>query len=169
MQVAFTRSACAAAQAGDVFRVKSLIERNPAQLHSDGCQGMALGQSGGGYIIGPCGWPAGHLLPVAYGLPRVVFACSERSLHLGHNSGCVAVCAPAGSSGYTPLHYAARENHLDVVRLLLSLGERGVVTRPAVLYVGGGRPAGVLAGWWVGVFQPQVPDPCPCCCMPHRC
>jgi hypothetical protein len=66
-EVAFSRSAAAAAQRGDYFKVKTLVERNPAQLHCDGHQ---------------------------------------------------------GASGYTPLHYASRENHADVVSLLLSLGKR---------------------------------------------
>ena len=31
--------------------------------------------------------------------------------------------SPAGASGYTPLHYAAREGHASLVRLLLAAGE----------------------------------------------
>ncbi|KAL4419244.1 hypothetical protein ABPG77_001182 [Micractinium sp. CCAP 211/92] len=64
-EVAFAKSAAAAAQAGDYLRVKSLIARNPAAVHDDG-----------------------------YG----------------------------GTSGYTPLIYAAREGHAAVVQLLLESG-----------------------------------------------
>lgn len=45
-EVAFTRSAAAAAQAGDLFRVKSIIERSPAQLHGDGYQGTECSKEG---------------------------------------------------------------------------------------------------------------------------
>lgn len=38
-EVAFTKSAAAAAQAGDYLRVKSLIARNPAAVHDDGYGG----------------------------------------------------------------------------------------------------------------------------------
>lgn len=38
-ELSFTRSAAAAAQAGDYFRVKSMVSRNPAALHDDGCGG----------------------------------------------------------------------------------------------------------------------------------
>ena len=41
-EVAFSRSAAAAAQSGDYFRLKSVIERQPAQLHDDGYQGEYL-------------------------------------------------------------------------------------------------------------------------------
>mgnify|MGYP002413607140 CR=1 FL=1 len=35
-EMEFTRSACAAAQAGDVARLATLIERNPGCVHHDG-------------------------------------------------------------------------------------------------------------------------------------
>ena len=38
-EVAFDRSACAAASRGDYFAVKSIIARQPGQLHSDGSGG----------------------------------------------------------------------------------------------------------------------------------
>lgn len=38
-EVSFAKSAAAAAQAGDLFRVKSLIARNPSALHDDGYGG----------------------------------------------------------------------------------------------------------------------------------
>ena len=44
-EVSFEKSACAAAQAGDLFRVSSLVRRNPSLLHEDGYKGRlgALG------------------------------------------------------------------------------------------------------------------------------
>ena len=64
-EMEFTRSACAAAQAGDVARLATLIERNPGCVHHDGT--------------------------------------GERT-------------------GYTPLHYAARNGHAECVALLLRSG-----------------------------------------------
>lgn len=49
----------------------------------------------------------------------------EHSAH-GNSLGCsrfymfAHVCA--GQSGYTPLHYAARSGHLEVVRMLIKAG-----------------------------------------------
>ncbi|MEW5317648.1 MAG: hypothetical protein WDW38_008930 [Sanguina aurantia] len=61
----FQRSACAAAQAGDLLKLTRIIQRNPEAVRCDGS---------------------------------------------------------AGSSGYTPLHYAARAGKLDCVLFLLSKG-----------------------------------------------
>eukprot|EP00887_Chlorella_sp_A99_P005549 scaffold1.g5549.t1 len=64
-EVAFAKSAAAAASRGDLAAVRAIVARQPAQVHNDG-----------------------------YG----------------------------GSSGYTPLHYAAREGHADVAEFLLASG-----------------------------------------------
>lgn len=64
-EVAFSRSACAAAMAGNQAKLADLISKNPAALHDDGCQ---------------------------------------------------------GNSGFTPLHYAARAGHAEVVAWLLKEG-----------------------------------------------
>jgi ankyrin repeat protein len=42
----------------------------------------------------------------------------------------------AGSSGYTPLHYAARAGHLEAVKLLISSGMQScsmAVAKPAMM------------------------------------
>ena len=44
-EVAFAKSAAAAAQAGDLFRVKQLIALSPAALHDDGCGGAFESQA----------------------------------------------------------------------------------------------------------------------------
>lgn len=64
-EVAFQRSACTAAQAGNCDRLKTLLGKDPALLHADGA---------------------------------------------------------GGTSGYTPLHYAARSGQVAAVRLLLDAG-----------------------------------------------
>lgn len=116
-EVSFARSACAAALSGDYFRVKSLATRTPAVLNEDGCGGKSsalrlpclLEQTAGGAVT------AGSLQSDGRGSRR----CSPLVPPPAVNS------APAfgtGSSGYTPLIYAAREGHADVVALLLELG-----------------------------------------------
>jgi hypothetical protein len=64
-EIAFAKSACAAASVGDYSRVKNLLNRNSKALENDGA---------------------------------------------------------GGNSGFTPLHYAARGNHINVVQLLLDRG-----------------------------------------------
>jgi ankyrin repeat protein len=66
----FLRSACAAAQRGQLSKLEGLLSRKPDCVHWDGV---------------------------------------------------------TGNSGYTPLHYAAREGHLACVKLLLHRGERAEV------------------------------------------
>lgn len=61
-EVAFAKSAAAAAQAGNFFRVKALIARNPAAVHDDGyggaCSGLCQGQK-------PAQVESGEHLPAA--------------------------------------------------------------------------------------------------------
>lgn len=46
-EVSFAKSAAAAAQAGDFFRVKALLVRNPAAVHDDGYGGERSGRGQG--------------------------------------------------------------------------------------------------------------------------
>lgn len=43
-ELAFAKSACAAAKSGDVEKLKRLIDREPACVHSDGCRGVCCCQ-----------------------------------------------------------------------------------------------------------------------------
>lgn len=42
----FTRSACAAAQSGDVNKLERILKRNPEAVHSDGSKGVVMGAWG---------------------------------------------------------------------------------------------------------------------------
>lgn len=55
-EVSFAKSAAAAAQAGDLFRVKALIARNPAALHDDGYGGEGRWGSFGTRACGVYEW-----------------------------------------------------------------------------------------------------------------
>lgn len=95
----FARSACAAAQSGNVEKLRSILERRPEQLHQDGKGGSS------GYTPLHYASRAGKLEAVAHLLQR------------GAN-----VDAALRASAATPLHRAAFGGHLDVVKLLIAAG-----------------------------------------------
>jgi Ankyrin repeat len=108
----FNRSACAAAQSGNVQKLESILARQPAQISQDGTG--TLSSSFAGRVCrdklvvfrASVSWPVSR---------STVSARTETWL--------------AGAfGGYTPLHYAARNGHLDCVRLLLSLGAYSLST-----------------------------------------
>lgn len=115
-EVAFAKSAAAAALAGDYFRVKQLVARNPAALHQDGAGGEAKGPT-----RARAGWQSGRVDAPAC---RAALCAGRPTARRPPANSAPARLRrpPAGASGYTPLHYAAREGHLDVCELLLSLG-----------------------------------------------
>ena len=123
-EVAFAKSAAAAAQSGDFFRLKSLITRNPAAVHDDGYGGARA-----------CGGERGTEGSRRWLWALARSACRTLGLHPQGGcqrtpcSTCLAPCStlhtPApvtGSSGYTPVIYAARQGHVDCVELLLACG-----------------------------------------------
>lgn len=86
-ELQFTRSACHAAQLGQIDRLQRILATNPGAVHSDG---------------------------------------------------------GAGTSGYTPLVYAARAGQLEAVKMLLSHGMRSglgaAAMQEGVLHVGARQP-----------------------------
>jgi hypothetical protein len=85
-ELSFQRSACSAAQLGQVDKLARILQRNPSAVHSDG---------------------------------------------------------GAGSSGYTPLHYAARAGHVQAIELLLAHGggrQRAPRCTPHTLHTRRPRP-----------------------------
>ncbi|PSC77021.1 Ankyrin repeat domain-containing 39 [Micractinium conductrix] len=98
-EVAFAKSAAAAAQSGDFFRLKSLITRNPAAVHDDGYGGSS------GYT------------PVIYAARQGHVDCVELLLACG-----AAPDAATAAGGATALQRAAYMGHLRVVQLLLDAG-----------------------------------------------
>jgi Ankyrin repeat len=111
-ELAFTKSACAAAKSGNHEQLKRLIDKQPACVHWDGCGG-------------------------AFCFERAVFGsiCSGCKGGSGSNAS-----GSAGDSGYTPLLYAAREGHVDVARLLLQHGQCAVpYGSPAISFLNCGH------------------------------
>jgi len=98
-EVEFARSACKAAQEGDLARLGSLLARDPGAAHSDGRGGTS------GYT------------PLHYAARGGHAACVRALLAAGADPS-----AATAAGGATPLHRAAYMGHAGVVRALLEAG-----------------------------------------------
>ncbi|GLC46803.1 hypothetical protein PLESTM_001928000 [Pleodorina starrii] len=97
-EMEFSRSACAAAQDGNVAKLRRILQRNPAAVNGDSA-------SGGSYTPLHYAARGGHLEAV------------ELLLKSGANPN-----AATRGMGATPLHRAALQGHTHVVRRLLAAG-----------------------------------------------
>ncbi|GIL66183.1 hypothetical protein Vafri_19793, partial [Volvox africanus] len=97
-ELEYSRSACSAAQDGDVAKLRRILQRNPASVGNDVA-------SGGSYTPLHYAARGGHLGAV------------ELLLHKGANPN-----AATRGMGATPLHRAAMQGHLSVVERLLAAG-----------------------------------------------
>ncbi|GFH28017.1 ANK_REP_REGION domain-containing protein [Haematococcus lacustris] len=88
-ELEFARSACAAAQAGALDKLQRILATHPEAVHSDGTA-------------------------TAFPIPAAIQLAPQQAQRV---TGVFVsgVCDP-GSSGYTPLHYAARAGHEEVGR-----------------------------------------------------
>lgn len=93
-ELEFMRSACSAAQRGQTEKLQGMLDRRPELVH----------------------WVRARR--------RRVCALRNRLFVRGRLQAprVLAQDGVAGNSGYTPLHYAAREGHIDCVRILLQKG-----------------------------------------------
>lgn len=73
----------------------------------------------------------------------------------------------AGSSGYTPLIYAAREGHVEIVQLLLESGAAPDAATAAGASTGGWRRHCLLGADVAPAVQCQIVDLAPCCVILH--
>ncbi|KAG8457370.1 hypothetical protein KFE25_005051 [Diacronema lutheri] len=97
-ELGFLRSACAAAQSGDVAKLARLLgNKRLDALHSDG-----TAEGGTGYT------------PLHYAARAGQLACVELLLARGANANALTA-----SGGATPLHRAAHQGHAAVVDALL--------------------------------------------------
>ncbi|GIL77976.1 hypothetical protein Vretimale_7377 [Volvox reticuliferus] len=97
-ELEFSRSACSAAQDGDVAKLRRILQRNPTAVGNDGA-------SGGSYTPLHYAARGGHLDAV------------ELLLQKGANPN-----AATRGMGATPLHRAAMQGHFFVVERLLAAG-----------------------------------------------
>lgn len=96
-EVEFAKSACAMAQTGNTQKLARLLAQRPECVHSDGTSGAR------------CAHPD----------------AKRRMLEAGlYTKGLLW---RAGSSGYTPIHYAARAGHFAAVQMLLDAGASAAV------------------------------------------
>ena len=98
-EMEFMRGACAAAQRGDVEKLRALLSRRPELAHADGAGGDS------GYT------------PLHYAAREGHAECVSLLLSRG-----AAVDAATSAGAATPLHRAAYTNRADVVRILLAAG-----------------------------------------------
>jgi len=99
-ELAFARSACQAAAAGAVDKLQRILERAPDAVHSDGGKGaVGCGDKG--------------VFATATAVSRYLRAVLHADTPTPNATG---------TSGYTPLHYAARAGQLECAALLLRQG-----------------------------------------------
>uniref|UniRef100_A0A6S8PN07 Uncharacterized protein n=2 Tax=Dunaliella tertiolecta TaxID=3047 RepID=A0A6S8PN07_DUNTE len=103
-ELSFQRSACSAAQQGNVAKLQKILNKNPEAVHSDGAQDTT------GYSPLHYAARAGHLEAV-----RILIASGAN----------VNAATRAGRA--TPLMRAAHMGHSDVVRELISAGADGML------------------------------------------
>lgn len=129
-EMEFTRSACSAAQAGDIDKLQRCLDRNPGAVYHDG---VADGRSG--YTPLHYAARSGHADCVALLLraePTTVHARTVaggatplmRAAFAGHGRVCTllvragAVIAAQDADGESALHKAAQQQHRDVLAVL---------------------------------------------------
>lgn len=128
-EVAFETSICHAASVGDIGRVRRLLEKNPASVHSDGKNGDS------GYTPLHYASRSGHTdvaaLLLQFGArPPLLLIPPYKRLFDGHPLIFIPPPPGAGADpnrqtkagGATPLHRAAFMGHVDVVQLCLRAG-----------------------------------------------
>lgn len=101
-EVEFARSACQAAAAGHVDKLRRMLERSPDAVHSDGGKGTS------GYT------------PLHYAARSGQLGCAALLLERG-----AAVDARTVAGSATPLHRAAHVGCLPVIQLLVRHGADG--------------------------------------------
>ena len=103
-ELAFLKSACAAAQQGNVSKLERILRDHPTAVSDDGVGGAL-----------PCRRVALPCWRVA--LPFFASASHAPALNI-----LTPTCTIAGQSGYTPLLYAGRAGHVAAVQTLLMHG-----------------------------------------------
>jgi Ankyrin repeat len=155
----FSRSACAAAQAGDMAKLVRILDKHPDQVHGTGASTAVQPAHGKSEV--KCGTVCGHpmsQMPLLC-LWQSLF-CRAGVLQFVSLQVPVQLCsrktrrARAGAKGgFTPLHYAARQGRLAMAQLLLDRGvlppSKHAVTAPLACMPGGS----VLGGWHIAVRQ----------------
>ena len=137
-EMEFTRSACSAAQAGDLERVRRMIDRNPGCVHHDGAGNNS------GYTPLHYAARGGHGAVVALLLQsgarvHARTAGGATALHRAAFAGQTQVCtqllragaAPDAqdSDGDTALHKAAAQGHGNTVAALLKACPQAAAVR----------------------------------------
>ncbi|GIL77977.1 hypothetical protein Vretifemale_7433 [Volvox reticuliferus] len=108
-ELEFSRSACSAAQDGDVAKLRRILQRNPTAVGNDGASGPQRNVKLS--YIGRKDYQVSCVLVYPPCITLVSFIALPYRLPYIHLGG-----------SYTPLHYAARGGHLDAVELLLQKG-----------------------------------------------
>ncbi|PNH01818.1 Ankyrin repeat domain-containing protein 39 [Tetrabaena socialis] len=108
-ELEFSRSACSAAQNGDVAKLRRILQRNPQAVHGDGGSGLGVFAS-----YEPPPPPAGgSYTPLHYAARGGRLEAVELLLSSGAD-----VNAQTRGMGATPLHRAAMQGHASVVEAL---------------------------------------------------
>ena len=150
-EMEFTRSACSAAQNGDLDKLQRMIDRNPGAVHHDGAEGRS------GYTPLHYAARAGHAECVALLLRRSAPVHARTSggatpLMRAAFGGHVSICAmlldaraaadAQDSDGDTALHKAASQRHTAVAALL----QKACPAASDLVNRRGQRPADLLVG-----------------------